>query len=89
MMFTGNQWHASPQAGRHGRHVTTEAALMIDYQETQIQLQKGWKVLTYRCYLFPTHYHADHISGLPGLLLTTGNSEKEALNFVGPKGLAG
>ena len=36
-----------------------------------------------------THYHADHISGLPGLLLTMGNSDrKEPLTLIGPKGLS-
>ncbi len=35
-----------------------------------------------------THYHADHISGLPGLLLTMGNAERtEPLVLIGPKGL--
>ena len=35
-----------------------------------------------------THYHADHISGLPGLLLTMGNAERtEPLTILGPKGL--
>ena len=35
-----------------------------------------------------THYHADHISGLPGLLLTLGNAERtEPLLMIGPKGL--
>ncbi|MBR3468076.1 MAG: ribonuclease Z [Lachnospiraceae bacterium] len=36
-----------------------------------------------------THYHADHVSGLPGLLLSMGNSERtEPLLIIGPKGLA-
>ena len=36
-----------------------------------------------------THFHADHISGLPGLLLTMGNAERtEPLTMIGPKGLA-
>lgn len=36
-----------------------------------------------------THYHADHISGLPGLLLTMGNAQRtEPVVMVGPKGLA-
>lgn len=35
-----------------------------------------------------THFHADHISGLPGMLLTMGNAEKTSpLTIIGPKGL--
>ncbi len=35
-----------------------------------------------------THFHADHISGLPGLLLTMGNAERtQPLTLIGPKGL--
>ena len=35
-----------------------------------------------------THFHADHISGLPGLLLAMGNSDRtEPLTIIGPKGL--
>lgn len=63
--------------------------LLIDCGEgTQIALkEKGWspKPIDIICF---THYHADHISGLPGLLLTMGNAERtEPLILVGPKGL--
>ena len=35
-----------------------------------------------------THYHADHISGLPGMLLNMGNAERtQPLLMVGPRGL--
>ena len=63
--------------------------LMIDCGEgTQVAVkEKGWsfKPIDVICF---THYHADHISGLPGLLLTMGNAERtEPLTWVGPKGL--
>ncbi len=63
--------------------------LLIDCGEgTQIALkEKGWspKPIDVICF---THYHADHISGLPGLLLTMGNAERvEPVTLIGPKGL--
>lgn len=65
------------------------SSLMIDCGEgTQIAVkEKGWsfKPIDIICF---THYHADHISGLPGLLLTMGNAERtEPLTMIGPKGL--
>ena len=63
--------------------------ILIDCGEgTQIALkEKGWspKPIDVICF---THYHADHISGLPGMLLTMGNAERtEPLLLIGPKGL--
>ena len=63
--------------------------LLIDCGEgTQIAMkEKGWspKPIDIICF---THYHADHISGLPGLLLSMGNAEKTTpLILAGPKGL--
>ena len=66
------------------------SSLMIDCGEgTQIAVkQKGWSFNPIDVICF-THYHADHISGLPGLLLTIGNSDrKKPLTLVGPKGLS-
>ncbi len=63
--------------------------LLIDCGEgTQIAMKdKGWSAKPIDTILF-THYHADHISGLPGLLLTMGNAERtEPVTMVGPKGL--
>ena len=65
------------------------SSLLIDCGEgTQIAIkEKGWSYNPIDVICF-THYHADHISGLPGLLLTIGNSDrKEPLTLVGPKGL--
>lgn len=65
------------------------SSLLIDCGEgTQIALkEKGWsfKPIDVICF---THYHGDHISGLPGLLLTMGNADRrEPLTLIGPKGL--
>ena len=64
-------------------------SILIDCGEgTQIALkEKGWspKPIDVICF---THFHADHISGLPGMLLTMGNAERtEPLLLIGPKGL--
>lgn len=64
-------------------------SILIDCGEgTQIAMkEKGWspKPIDIICF---THFHADHISGLPGMLLTMGNAERtEPLLLIGPKGL--
>lgn len=63
--------------------------ILIDCGEgTQVAVKaKQWsfKPIDVICF---THYHADHISGLPGLLLTMGNAERtEPVKLIGPKGL--
>ena len=65
------------------------STLMIDCGEgTQIAVrEKGWSCNPIDVICF-THYHGDHISGLPGLLLTMGNADRtEPLTLIGPKGL--
>lgn len=64
-------------------------SILIDCGEgTQMALRRrGWSPKPIDVMLF-THYHADHISGLPGMLLTMGNAERrEPLLMVGPRGL--
>lgn len=63
--------------------------LLIDCGEgTQVTLKLlgwGFKAIDAICF---THFHADHISGLPGMLLTIGNSGRtQPLTLIGPQGL--
>lgn len=63
--------------------------ILIDCGEgTQVSIkQQGWSVKPIDVICF-THFHADHISGLPGLLLTLGNAERtEPLTMIGPRRL--
>lgn len=63
--------------------------LLIDCGEgTQVAIkEKGWSFHPIDIICF-THYHADHISGLPGLLLTLGNAERtKPILMIGPRGL--
>ena len=83
MMPLPNRWLTSLMTRYNG------SSLLIDCGEgTQIAIkEKGWsfKPIDVICF---THYHGDHISGLPGLLLTMGNADRrEPLTLIGPKGL--
>lgn len=64
-------------------------AILIDCGEgTQIALKESRCKLTHLDMLLITHFHADHVAGLPGLLLTLGNSGKTTpITLVGPVGL--
>ena len=83
MMPLPNRWLTALMMRYKGSHI------LIDCGEgTQIAIkEKGWsfKPIDVICF---THYHGDHISGLPGLLLTMGNADRsEPLTMIGPKGL--
>ena len=83
MMPLPYRWLTSLMARYNG------TSILLDCGEgTQIAMkEKGWspKPIDIMCF---THYHADHISGLPGMLLTMGNAERtEPLLMIGPKGL--
>ena len=83
MMPLPHRWLSSLMLRYHGR------LILIDCGEgTQIPLKMaGWGCKTIDAILF-THYHADHVGGLPGLLLTIGNSgREEPLSLMGPPGL--
>ena len=68
---------------RHGGKM-----ILIDCGEgTQVGMKlAGWGFKPLHAILF-THYHADHVTGLPGLLLTLANSgENGSASFVWPAG---
>lgn len=65
------------------------SSLLVDCGEgTQIAIrEKGWSFRPIDV-LCITHFHGDHISGLPGILLAMGNSDRtEPLTMIGPRGL--
>lgn len=65
------------------------SALLIDCGEgTQTAIRRwGLRFKPIDAILL-THYHADHVSGLPGLLLTMGNEgRRDSVTIYGPPGL--
>ena len=63
--------------------------LLIDCGEgTQLAVKKAGYSLGRISAILLTHFHADHVSGLPGLLLSMGNEgHREPLTIYGPKGV--
>lgn len=64
------------------------SSLLIDCGEgTQVSIrEKGWSMHGIDAICI-THVHGDHVSGLPGLLLSMGNAERtQPLTIIGPKG---
>lgn len=83
MMPLPNRWLTSLLVRYNGRMI------LIDCGEgTQIPLKMAeWGVKPIGAVLL-THYHGDHVAGLPGFLLTLGNSgREEPLTLMGPPGL--
>ena len=83
MMPLPNRWLTSCLFRFNGE------GLLIDCGEgTQVALREAGFSPNPISIICITHYHADHISGLPGLLLSMGNSDRtDPITIVGPKGL--
>ena len=63
--------------------------LLIDCGEgTQLSVKKAGLSLGKIGIILLTHFHADHVSGLPGLLLSMGNEGRTAPVYIcGPRGI--
>lgn len=83
MMPLPNRWLTSLLVRYNGRMILLDCG-----EGTQITARLlGWGFKNIDCILI-THFHADHISGLPGMLLTIGNSDRtRPLTIIGPRGL--
>ncbi|MCD7949601.1 MAG: ribonuclease Z [Erysipelotrichaceae bacterium] len=83
MMPLPNRWLTSCMLRYNG------SSLLIDCGEgTQIAIKEANRHFKSIDIICITHFHADHISGLPGLLLAIANSNRaEPLIMIGPIGL--
>lgn len=83
MMPLPNRWLSSVLVRYQGRLVLLDCG--EGTQITQKMLGWGFKALDAICI---SHYHGDHVAGLPGMLLMVGNSGRtEPLTIFGPPGL--
>ncbi len=81
-----------PRKGRFLTSLLARAngrAVLIDCGEgTQVALRAAGATLRHLDLLCLTHFHADHVSGLPGLLLSLGlEGRREPLLIAGPRGV--
>ena len=83
MMPIPNRWLTSLLLKYNG------SSLLIDCGEgTQVAMKESGESFKPVDIMCITHFHADHISGLPGFLLTMGNADRtEPLTMIGPRGL--
>ena len=83
MMPLPGRWLTSMYAKYNG------IGLLIDSGEgTQIAMKEAGLSTHDIDIICFTHFHADHISGLPGLLLSIGNADRtDPITIIGPKGL--
>ena len=78
-----NRWLTSLMLRCEGSDILTDCG-----EGTQVAMKEvGWspKSIDIMCF---THLHADHISGLPGMLLNIANADRtDPVVMIGPKGL--
>src|ERR1700694_6217116 len=84
MMPLAQRWLSSVLVRYQGRLILFDCG-----EGTQISLRAlGWGFKDIDLVLI-SHVHGDHVTGLPGLLLTLANSERtQAVQIVGPPGIA-
>ncbi|MCR5415662.1 MAG: ribonuclease Z [Pseudobutyrivibrio sp.] len=83
MMPLPNRWLTSCLFRYNGE------GLLVDCGEgTQVALREAGFSPNPISVICITHFHADHVSGLPGFLLSMGNSDRvEPVTIIGPKGV--